>query len=423
MQLVERHIIKRSHKFFNECDSLCFASKNLYNCANYNIRQGFIFGKTYSNYNLLDKALKETIEYKALPAKVAQQVLRVLERNWRSFFAAIAEWGENPGKFTGRPKLPKYKDKQKGRNLVVYTIQAISKKSLRAGIIALSKTKIKIPTKIPPVLVKEVRIVPGTDCYIIEVIYEQINNLSAKNNGAIASIDLGLNNLIALTSNQVGFQPILVNGRPLKSINQFYNKKKASLQEKLKRGIKSSKKILRLTRCRNQKINNYLHHTSQFIVNNLVTNSIETLVIGKNPGQKQEINIGKSNNQNFVNIPHSKLIAQLTYKCKLVGIKVVETEESYTSVSSFLDNDSIPVYGDNNAKSFEFSGKRIKRGLYRSKTGKLINSDVNASYNILRKAFPKTFSYGIESCVVQPRLVTPTKEKRKGKAETPFMAA
>ena len=220
---------------------------------------------------------------------------------------------------------------------------------MRSGIIALSKTKIKIPTKIPPVLVKEVRIVPGTDCYIIEVIYEQINNLSAKNNGAIASIDLGLNNLIALTSNQVGFQPILVNGRPLKSINQFYNKKKASLQEKLKRGIKSSKKILRLTRCRNQKINNYLHHTSQFIVNTLVTNSIETLVIGKNPGQKQEINIGKSNNQNFVNIPHSKLIAQLTYKCKLVGIKVVETEESYTSVSSFLDNDSIPVYGDNNA--------------------------------------------------------------------------
>ncbi len=423
MQLVERHIIKRGHNFFDECDTLCFASKNLYNCANYNIRQGFIFGKTYSNYNLLDRALKETIEYKALPAKVAQQVLRVLERNWRSFFAASAEWRENPGKFTGRPKLPKYKDKQKGRNLVVYTIQSISKKSLRAGIIALSKTNIKIPTKITPTLVKEVRIVPGTDCYIIEVIYEQINNLSAKNNGAIASIDLGLNNLIALTSNQVEFEPILVNGRPLKSINQFYNKKKASLQEKLPRDIKSSKRILRLTRCRNQKINNYLHHTSQFIVNTLITNSIETLVIGKNPGQKQQINIGKSNNQNFVNIPHSKLIAQLTYKCKLVGIKVVETEESYTSVSSFLDNDSIPVYGDNNAKSFEFSGKRIKRGLYRRQTGKLINSDVNASYNILRKAFPKAFSYGIESCVVQPRLLTPTKEKRKGKAETPFMAA
>jgi len=297
MQLVERHIIKRGHKFFDECNSLCFASKNLYNCANYNIRQGFIFGKIYSNYNLLDKALKQTLEYKALPAKVAQQVLRVLERNWRSFFAALAEWRQNPEKFTGRPKLPKYKDKQKGRNLVVYTIQAISKVGLKKGVIAPSKTSIKIHTKISPVLVKEVRIVPGTDCYIIEVIYESINDRSDKDNGAIASIDLGLNNLIALTSNQVEFQPILVNGRPLKSINQFYNKKKASLQEKLPRGIKSSKRILRLTRCRNQKINNYLHHTSQFIVNTLVTNSIETLVIGKNPGQKQEINLGRSNNQ------------------------------------------------------------------------------------------------------------------------------
>ncbi len=422
MQLVERHIIKRGHNFFDECDTLCFASKNLYNCANYNIRQGFIFGKIYSNYNLLARALKGTIEYKALPAKVAQQVLRVLERNWRSFFAAVTEWRENPGKFTGRPKLPKYKDKQKGRNLVVYTIQAISKKSLRAGIIALSKTNIKISTKIAPDLVKEVRIVPGTDCYIIEVIYESIKHRSLKDNGAIASIDFGLNNLIALTSNQVGFQPILVNGRPLKSINQFYNKKKSSLQEKLPRHIKSSNRILRLTRCRNQKINNYLHHTSQFIVKILVKNDIKILVIGKNSGQKQKINIGKSNNQNFVNIPHSKLIAQLTYKCELVGIKIIESEESYTSVSSFLDTDPIPVYGDNNAKLVKFSGKRIKRGLYRSQTGKIINSDVNGSYNILRKAFPNAFSNGIERCVVHPRLVTPTKEKMKEKAEIPLAA-
>ena len=127
MRLVERHIIKRGHKFFDECDSLCFSSKNLYNLANYNIRQGFIYARTYSNYNLLDKALKRTVEYKALPAKVAQQVLRVLERNWLSFFAALSEWKISPDKFTGRPKLPKYKDKQKGRNILVYTIQAVSK--------------------------------------------------------------------------------------------------------------------------------------------------------------------------------------------------------------------------------------------------------------------------------------------------------
>ncbi|MDJ0716017.1 MAG: transposase [Prochloraceae cyanobacterium] len=332
MKLVERHIIKRGHKFFDECDSLCFASKNLYNLANYNIRQGFIYAKIYSNYNLLDRALKQTEEYKAIPAKVAQQVLRVLERNWSSFFAALSEWKKSPEKFTGRPKLPKYKDKQKGRNILVYTRQAISKVWLKKGIVAPSKTNIKIPSKIAPESLKEVRIVPNTDCYIIEVIYEKLIS-SIKDNKLVASIDLGLNNLIALTSNQAGFQPILVNGRPLKSINQFYNKKKASLQEQLPRFTYSSKRILRLTRRRNQKINNYLHQASNQIVNTLRANSIGTLVIGQNKQQKHSINIGKTNNQNFVNISHSKLIAQLTYKCELAGIKVILTEESYTSVS------------------------------------------------------------------------------------------
>ena len=185
---------------------------------------------------------------------------------------------------------------------------------------------------------------------------------------------------------------------------------------------KNSQRILRLTRCRNQKINNYLHHASSHIVKILGDNSIETLVIGRNKQQKQSINIGKTNNQNFVNISHSQLIAQLTYKCELEGIKVILAEESYTSASSFLDNDPIPVYGDARAKLIKFSGQRIKRGLYRSSTGKSINSDVNASYNILRKVFPKAFADGIGSCVVQPRLVTPTKEKMKGKAEMPFTA-
>ncbi len=318
MKLVERHIIKRGHRFFDECDSLCFSSKNLYNLANYNIRQGFIYAKTYSNYNLLDKALKQTQEYKALPAKVAQQVLRVLERNWSSFFAALSEWKKMPDKFTGRPKLPKYKDKQKGRNILVYTIQAVSQVWLKKGIVAPSKTNIKIPTKIAPESIKEVRIVPHTDCYIIEVIYEKLIS-SIKDNELIASIDLGLNNLIALTSNRAGFQPILVNGRPLKSINQFYNKRKASLQEQLPRFTYSSKRILRLTRRRNQKINNYLHHASNQIVNTLRDNSIGTLLIGQNKHQKQSINMGKTNNQNFVNISHSKLIAKLTYKCELVS--------------------------------------------------------------------------------------------------------
>ena len=458
MQLVERHIIKRGHKCFQEIDSLCLASKNLYNRANYNIRQGFILARVYSNYNLLDKVLKDLPEYKALPAKVSQQVLRGLERNWSSFLGAIQAWKEEPDKFTGRPRLPKYKDKD-GRNLVVYTIQAISKPWLRKGIIKLSKTSIQFPTQVRAEAICEVRIVPSVDCYVIEVVYVRAperghkvrQSLARRAAGAgtesrlerqslarrslqestqigtqpvsVASVDLGLNNLMALTSNQKGFQPILVNGRPLKSINQFYNKRKASLSSKLKANRFSSKRLQHLTRKRNQKVNNYLHASSKFVVDSLVKQGIETLVIGKNDSWKQEINLGRQNNQNFVNIPHSKLIAQLTYKCQLVGIKVVIQEESYTSVASFLDLDPIPTYGEEGARDIKFSGRRIKRGLYRCRAGSLINADVNGSYNILRKAFPNAFGYGIESCVVQPRLVTPTKVSRKGKAEMLFTAA
>ena len=166
-----------------------------------------------------------------------------------------------------------------------------------------------------------------------------------KTKNFVASIDLGLNNLVALTSNQPGFTPLLINGRPLKSINQFYNKRKAQLQSQLKRGRKTSSRIQRLTRCRNQKVDNYLHHTSRQIVDLLVAKQIETLVIGKNVQWKNESNLGKQTNQNFVNIPHTRLIEMLEYKAQLVGIKVLQQEESYTSQSSFLNLDPIPVYG------------------------------------------------------------------------------
>jgi IS605 OrfB family transposase len=229
----------------------------------------------------------------------------------------------------------------------------------------------------------------------------------------VASIDLGLNNLVALTSNQPGFTPLLINGRPLKSINQFYNKRKAQLQSQVKRGRKTSSRIQRLTRWINQKVDNYLHHTSRLIVDLLIAKQIETLVIGKNVQWKTEIDLGKQTNQNFVSIPHARLIEMLEYKSRLVGIKVRVQEESYTSQSNFLGLDPIPVYGKTD-KDAVFSGKRIKRGLYKTSAGQLINSDINGSYNILRKAIPNAFSNGIESCAVQPRRVNPLKVKVKG---------
>lgn len=419
MQLAEKHIIKTGHLFFEEIDALAFCSKNLYNAANYIIRQDFIYGWGYLNYNAIYNLLKSHQAYKALPAKVSQQILIVLDRNWKSFFEALKAYESEPEKFTGRPKLPKYKDKEKGRNLLVYTLQAISKTALRKGEINLSGTGIEFPTLVNKEQICQVRIVPKCDCYVIEVIYDQPESTNTElNNDAIASIDLGLDNLAALTSNQKGFVPLLINGRPLKSINQFYNKRKAQLQSRLKGNRKTSPRIQRLTRSRNQKIDNYLHHASRFIVDCLVENQIGTLVIGKNAQWKTEINLGRQTNQNFVTIPHSRFIEMLTYKCDLVGIKVMVAEESYTSQASFLDNDPIPTYGDESASSVVFSGKRIKRGLYKSKDGTWLNADVNGSCNIMRKVIPTAFTNGIGSCVVQPRRIEPLKVKAKGKAAT-----
>ena len=275
--------------------------------------------------------------------------------------------------------------------------------------------KISIKTKVKIDRVGQVRLVPKCDSYVIEVIYNEPEfTLDENKKNFVASIDLGLNNLVALTSNQPGFTPLLINGRPLKSINQFYNKRKAQLQSQLKRGRKTSSRIQRLTRCRHQKVDNYLHHTSRLIVDVLVAKQIETLVIGKNVQWKTEIDLGKQTNQNFVSIPHARLIEMLEYKARLVGVKVIVQEESYTSKSNFLNLDPIPVYGHTGADDMVFSGKRIKRGLYKTSVGQLINSDVNGAYNILRKAIPNAFSNGIESCVVQPRRVNPLKVKVKG---------
>jgi putative transposase len=407
MLVAERHIIKKGHRFWAEIDNLSWQSKNLYNSANYLIRQNFIYGHGYLTYNQMASLMKKTEQYQALPAKVSQQVLRGLDKNWQSFFAASSEFKSHPDKFLGKPKIPGYKEPKKGRNLLVYTIQAISRIGLRQGLVKLSGTSIALPTRVAE-RIAEVRIVPKCDCYVIEVIYDKTEQFLAPNE-KIASIDLGIDNLMAVTSNQPDFIPLLINGRPLKSLNQFYNQRRAKLQSLLKGNRQSSQRIRRLTRCRNQKVDDYLHQASRYLVNLLVDQEITTLVIGKNDGWKQEVNLGKVNNQKFVTIPHTRLIEMISYKCQLVGIKVILQEESYTSVANFLNLDTLPVYGQTTEKPV-FSGKRIKRGLYRTDRGFLCQSDVMGSYNILRKAFPNAFNrYGIERCVVHPRRINLSK--------------
>lgn len=402
MQLVEKHIITKNHNLFSEIDRVCFASKNLYNSGLYALRQAFFEGN-YLDYYTLQKQFQDTnqVDYQALPRKVSQQVLMLLTKNFKSFFQASRTYQKQPNKFLARPQIPSYKPKETGRNITIYTSQTFSKPLLKKGLIGLSGTTIEIKTNQKPSTIQQVRLIPKATCYVIEVVYN-IDNKSEKTfNNRIASIDLGINNLATVTSN-CSLKSLIINGKPLKSFNQFYNRKKAKLQSALKNGKKTCRKMEKLTHKRNQKVGNYLHNASRVITNQLVSEDISVLVIGKNPLWKQEVNMGRKNNQKFVQIPHADFITQLTYKCQLEGIKVVVQEESYTSKCSFLDNEPIQ-------KHELYAGKRLKRGLFKSKNGTLMNADVNGSANILRKAFPNAFADGIEGVVVRPVRVTPYK--------------
>lgn len=401
MQLVSKHIIDRNHWLYKRLDNLCFLSKNLFNYANYLIRQKIIISGEYLDYYKIQKLCQGKTDYLALPAKVSQQVLLRLHESWKSFFAATKEYNLHPDKFKARPKIPRYKHKILGRNVLTYTVQAISKEWLKKGIINFSKTQIFLTTKVREI--NQVRIVPKTYHYSIEVVYE-VKAVTGSSSGVewIAGIDIGLNNLATITSNLKGFGPLIINGKPLKSINAYYHKKKAMLQSYLKGERQTSIKINHLTHKRNVKVDNYLHNASRFIINHLAANRIGTLVIGKNDNWKQGINLGKRNNQNFVAIPHARFIEMLTYKAQLAGIVVKVIEESYTSKCSFLDNEPC-------VKHLEYEGKRIKRGLFRAGDGRLINADVNGSANIVKKAFPNAFAEGIQGVIVRPVRVTPYK--------------
>jgi len=396
---------------YAEIDNICFLSKNLYNKSNYIIRQEFISTSKekesgtrghaiWIRYNQLQKQLQDgkDFDYISLPAKVSQHVIKTLDKNWKSFFEAIKDWKINPQNYEGRPKLPKYKDKTKGRNIAIYTIQAISKPQLEQGIVQLSGTEIKIQTQQKNI--QQARIIPRIGHYVIEIIYKkEVDNLKI-NKKNIAGIDLGVTNLATVTSNVNEVRPLIINGRPLKSMNQYYNKKKAKLQSFV--GDKSSKRLATLTNKRNLKIDNYLHNASRKIVEHLINNNIGTLIIGKNKLWKTESRMSKKNNQNFINIPHARFIEMIEYKCELICITVKTREENHTSKCSFLDFESIEHHD-------KYMGSRRHRGLFISKEKIKINADCNGSGNIIRKEFPNAFADGIQGVVVRPVRVTPYK--------------
>lgn len=409
MQLVEQHRIDRHDPRWGAIDAAAFASKNLYNAALYLTRQAYITqNHTIIGYAELDKLLQPTEQYRALPAKVAQWVLKQVTLAWKSYFAACTEWETNPSKFLGYPKLPKYLKKQ-GRNLLTYTEQAISRHPKNAGWIVPSGLAIQVATNQEFAAIAQVRLVPHGTHYSVEVIYQRAITPQAVDPTRIASIDLGVNILAAITSNQPGFVPRLVQGRPLKSLNQRYNKRRAKLQAMLPEGQHTSRAIDALTDHRNRAIISYLHTASRAVIDLLVRAGIGTLVIGKNVGWKQETNMGKRNNQAFVFIPHARFIAMLTYKAQLVGIQVLLTEESHTSKCSFLDLEPV-------GHQEQYLGKRVKRGLFVSAQGRVMHADVNGSYNILRKAMPDAFSHGISEVSIHPQaLILPDRRQDRRK--------
>ena len=405
MRLVEQHIIEKSDSCYAAIDAAAFAAKNLYNQATYQIRQAYIHEDKYLPYAELFHRLKHQECYQALPRKVSNSILIQIDQNWRSFRASLKEWHETPSKFRGKPKIPGYKHKERGRYLLIYDIQAIGKRAYKkTGMIVPSGLGIGIKTKVAWFAIDQVRIVPRRDFYVVEVVYQKAEQQAAVDPKLVASLDPGVNTLAAITSNKPGFVPRLVSGKPIKSRNQYYNKQREHHRKHLAKQQRfTSRKLDHITTKRNRRIQHYLHTASRRIIDLLVSEGIGTLCVGKNPLWKQEVEMGKKNNQQFVQMPHARFIEMLQYKGALVGIQVITHEESYTSKASFLDLDDIPTCDPKRTEPPTFSGKRIARSWYRAGNGQVIHADVNGSYNIGRKVAPTAFGLGVAGAAVRPR--------------------
>ena len=393
MRQVERHWIRENHELYAICDDLTFKAKNLYNAGLYQIRQS-IFERCKSQDEVKPSVLtwvelvsefrkEKQSDMLALPSKVSTNILKLVGSAISSYYQLLRCYHDKSNlSVTSKPNLPRYLHKTEGRYMLEFTNQTFSKKRGDKGelILCPKDLNLHIPTQVENP--KCVCIVPKLGAFVIDIIYE-VEEVPLKHTGNYAAIDLGVDNLASITFSN-GVNPLLVKGSKVKSINQGYNRIIAKAQSKLPTNQRTSKHIHRLWRNRELKLQAELHKITSFLSLYFDEMFVEKVFIGKNTGWKQEIALGKKMNQTFVNIPYNTFISQLTYKCKLRGIEVVEQEESYTSKASFVDQDEIPVYGEIEEKP-QFSGKRISRGLYKTKQGFLINADINGSYNILVK--------------------------------------
>ena len=395
MKLVERHSVKINNKYFKTIDDYSFKVKSLYNYANFIIRQEFIKNKRWIRYSELEKLCKDSEPYKNLMAQTSQQTLKLLDKNWTSFFASIKDWSKNKDKYTGKPSLPKYKDKLKGRYNIIFTNQNCK---IKDGKVVFPKVMggLELITKVAKGL-QQVRIKPNGNSYTIEIVYKIDDVQLKEDNSKYISLDIGLDNLATITNN-FGDTPIILNGKNLKSINKYYNKLIAhynSLNNGWNKSRKRTKRMKSIDNKRNNLIDNLIHKYSRLVVDYAICNDVSVIIIGNNKDWKRESKMSKLVNQSFIGIPHQKFIDKIIYKAEIVGIKVILTEESYTSGTSFLDNE-LPTKSNYN------KSRRVKRGLFKSNEGTLINSDVNGSFQIMKKVFPNVFDHGIEDCGFNP---------------------
>lgn len=401
MLLTERILIKPNHSHFKEVDRLCRLTAHVTNQALYYFRQAF-FNHERVKWSSVDKIVKlhHSERYNAIPNAISQQVIKKVGTDFTSFWQAYKSWKKSPVKFKEKPKIPHYQK-------VKTAIQSAQGVSIKDGNLQFPKKLNLAPLKIhcaeqqavlernSSAIVKELRYVPHGSCYWLEIVFdenkilskEELNKRNVKlNPNNVFGIDLGINNLVTLVSNKPNFKPVLFNGKPVKSLNQRYNKSKAELQGKGHRQLINHLSVKRFCQ-----INDIFHKISHSIIELCLKNDIGKIVIGKNKDWKQKVNIGKANNQQFVSVPHQALIKKITYKAIQYNIEVVEQEESYTSKADSLALDELPTYQKANTVPPIFSGKRKQRGLYQSSTGKLINADVNGGLNILRKVIGDDF--------------------------------
>ena len=387
MDLTEKEIIYSTDERFDLIKDLCHLSKNLYNASLYDVRKHYFETKSYRTWQSQRPMFTKNHnpDYYALQSHLAGEVLMQVGKQFIGFFN---------NKSNKKKRIPKYKDKD-GYNIITFPKKTISKqiefdedKKLYTYTLCKKIYHLKIQSTKPNVKMVKFVYDEAKDLIKCFKIYEVEQTKLKRDNSRYFSIDPGLNNIVSIYNN-IGIRPLLYNGRPIKSINQYYNKTNAKMRSELPVNVKSSKRLKQLDFKRNNKIDYEMHKISNHIINEAVKNNISKIFIGNNIGWKNEINTGRRNNQNFVNIPYTKLFNQLLYKGLLKGIEVIFTEESYTSKASFFDKDELPAYGESD--NHNFSGRRIKRGLYKDSKGNLWNADLNGAANIMRKCSDKAY--------------------------------